>query len=132
MYTRVPTAEGGAADDVSSNKRSISRVALALSLLAGVGILALSTKNGAVPEQRKSQLSSSIDSATMRAKKSVKYGELSTADVEALFDNFIAKFEKPYATDLTVKAKRFLTFKANLLDIVRNERKKKLASSQLA
>jgi hypothetical protein len=58
-----------------------------------------------------------LSPAALAAKKSVKYGELSNAEVEALFDDFIKQYKKPYATNLEEKASRFLTFKSNLADI---------------
>jgi hypothetical protein len=101
-------------EEPKSNKRHAILVIAAMAMLVS-GAAAL---NGSFAEAAiKSKGGAAPSLMEQVALEKPNYGAMSAANVEKLFDEFVAQHAKPYASDTATKAVRFEQFKANLKEI---------------
>jgi len=119
-YSAVPTDEG---QPVSPPRTTPSRgsryavIAIGAAVIGGMAYLAKRptsiTSTVLVENTRFGPTSSAADIASQK----VVYGDKTEAEIEKIFEDFMANFKKPYASDPDAKAVRYTQFKSNLNDI---------------
>jgi hypothetical protein len=90
---------------------------VAFAFVSALGIVALSSVGNNKELTTKGKGSQLVAEAKSLKSQAVKYGDMSDAEITALFEDFIVQEKKPYASNPAAKADRFQTFKKNLADI---------------